>query len=103
MQHSCRALAVQLDALGAQPGLQACAVRARALALALAQFTDDAPEQGDTDTDAGTDSDIDVEADAEVLRVAGARTVSTHARGFALRLLPYEIASRFQRAALASR
>ena len=95
VQHSCRALAVQLDALGAQPGLQACAVRARALALALAQFTDDAPEQGDTDTDAGTDSDIDVEADAEVLRVAGARTVSTHPRGFALRLLPYEIASRF--------
>jgi ATP-dependent DNA helicase DinG len=94
LQHSCRALAAQLDALGAQPGLQACAVRARALALALAQFTDDAPEQADSDGD--TDSDGDADVDAEVLRIAGARTVSTHPRGFAMRLLPYEIASRFQ-------
>jgi ATP-dependent DNA helicase DinG len=95
LQHSCRELAAQLDALGAQPGLQACALRARALALALGQIIDEAPE---TDTNAGVDADDDADgvAAAATVSVAGARTVSTHARGFALRLLPYEIASRFQ-------
>jgi ATP-dependent DNA helicase DinG len=90
MQRACRALAAQLETLAAQPGLQACAVRARALALSLAQIIDDVPERGDTDTDAEGDADV------AAIRVAGARTVSTHPRGFALRLLPYEIASRFQ-------
>ena len=102
LQHACRELAAQLDALGAQPGLQACAVRARALALALGQIIDEAPGQAGTDTGAETDTeayaddDIDGVAATATVGVAGARTVSTHARGFALRLLPYEIASRFQ-------
>ncbi|HEX2790991.1 MAG TPA: ATP-dependent DNA helicase, partial [Steroidobacteraceae bacterium] len=94
LQRSCRELAAQLDALPAQPGLQACAARARALAMALAQIIDEAPGEGDTRTDADADAGADAGGDA--VRVAGARTVSTHARGFALRLLPYEIASRFR-------
>ena len=100
VRRSCSALAAQLDALAAQPGLQACAVRARALALALRQIIDDVPERRDididTDADADADADAEVDADVAMVRVAGARTVSTHPRGFALRLLPYEIASRFQ-------
>src|SRR5580658_2380083 len=56
LQRSCRALATQLDALAAEPGLQACAVRARALALSLAQIIDDAPER--PDADAQVDADV---------------------------------------------
>ncbi len=98
LQHSCRDLAAQLDALGAQPGLQPCALRARALALALAQIINEAPEDAGSDADADADADVDADgvAATATVSVAGARTVSTHARGFALRLLPYEIASRFQ-------
>jgi ATP-dependent DNA helicase DinG len=94
VQHACRALAAQLEAFAAQPGLQACAARARALALSLAQIINDAPKAANTDTDIDVDFDADV--DVAAVGVAGARTVSTHPRGFALRLLPYEIASRFQ-------
>lgn len=94
LQRSCRDLGAKLDAIYPQPELQQCATRARSLAAALAQIIDEAPgaqaarvpEQFDAEADAGADA----------VSVAGARTVSTHARGFALRLLPYEIASRFQ-------
>lgn len=98
LQRSCRALAAQLNATDAQPALQACAVRIRALALALAQIIDGAPGQGDTDTDIDGDGDGDGDVDGAAAppRIAGARTVSIHPRGFSLRLLPYEIASRFQ-------
>ncbi len=94
LQHSSRELAAQLDAPGAQPGLQACGVRARALALGLGQIIDEAPEQGGADID--TDTDTDAAGAGATVSVAGARTVTTYARGFALRLLPYEIARRFQ-------
>jgi ATP-dependent DNA helicase DinG len=100
VQRAGRALAAQLEAFGAQLGLQACAARARALTLALTQIVDDAPAPGATDTDvepgAEAEPGPDAEAGAAVSGIAGARTVSTHPRGFALRLLPYEIASRFQ-------
>ena len=86
--------AAQLDALGAQPGLQGCGVRARALALALGQIIDVAPEEGGPETDVA--ADVDAAGAGATVSVAGARTVTTYARGFALRLLPYEIASRFQ-------
>ena len=89
LRHSCRELALALEAIGTQPGLQQCALRTRSLAAALSQIID---ESGHTDADPHVDADS---AAAEA-SVAGARTVSTHARGFALRLLPYEIASRFQ-------
>jgi ATP-dependent DNA helicase DinG len=64
-------LEAQLTALaGGTAELQACAARAAAQAQALRQI-------GEQDT-------------------AGARTVSSDARGFALRLLPYDIAPRFR-------
>ncbi|MFI4869501.1 MAG: ATP-dependent DNA helicase [Steroidobacterales bacterium] len=89
LQLGCRELGAALDALRPSAELQQCATRARALAAALAQIIDD---PGNGAGDAATDAAADAATDA----VAGARTVSTHARGFALRLLPYEIASRFQ-------
>ena len=58
-----------------EPGLEQCALRAELLAHALAQLLD---ESG------GPDSP------------AGARTASTHARGFELRLLPYDVSARFR-------
>jgi ATP-dependent DNA helicase DinG len=92
LQRSCRELGATLDATqaraGLQPELQVCATRARALAAALQQISyqpDDADQPPPMSATA-----------AAVASVAGARTVSTHPRGFALRLLPYEIASRFQ-------
>ncbi|HEY1726705.1 MAG TPA: ATP-dependent DNA helicase [Steroidobacteraceae bacterium] len=80
LRQVCGELGAALDAVATPGELQACALRARALAAALAQIVDEpAPESS---AEGGT---------------AGARTVSTQARGsFALRLLPYEIASRFQ-------
>jgi ATP-dependent DNA helicase DinG len=68
-------LAAQLEGFGSLAELQQCAGRARALAASLSQITAQVP-----DDDA----------------IAGARTVSTFARGFALRLLPYQIAERFR-------
>jgi ATP-dependent DNA helicase DinG len=56
------------------PGLEQCGVRARLLAAAMQQLLD---ESGGSEAP------------------AGARTASTHARGFLLRLLPYEISTRF--------
>ena len=83
---ACRDLAAALEAAGAaaaQPSeLAGCAARARTLAGALRQILS-APADADA---GGDDGDC----------IAGARTASTHARGFALRLLPYEIATRFQ-------
>jgi ATP-dependent DNA helicase DinG len=94
VRQGCRELAGTLDASAAriaQPSeLQQCAMRARALAGALHQVLSP-PERG---ADSATDSSADSSADYS--SIPGARTVSTHARGFALRLLPYEIASRFQ-------
>jgi ATP-dependent DNA helicase DinG len=69
-------MAAQLESLSTASEVQQCAVRARMLAQALAQII------GDDDTEAPS--------------VDGARTVTTHGRGFALRLLPYEIAGRFR-------
>jgi ATP-dependent DNA helicase DinG len=94
LQRCCRELGAKLDASGPTPGLQSMATRARTLAAALRQVIS-APE------DIGADGHGDAEGEAGGERaaaasVAGARTLSTHARGFALRLLPYEIASRFQ-------
>jgi len=93
LQRACRELGAQLEELAARttpaPDLQAFAMRARAFATALRQICE---QPGLADAGPGGDADADIDAD----RVAGARTVSTHARGFALRLLPYEIASRFQ-------
>jgi ATP-dependent DNA helicase DinG len=66
--------ATQLRELGASGGLEQCVVRMELLADSLAQLLD---ESG------GPES------------LAGARTVSTHARGFLLRLLPYDISGRF--------
>ena len=90
LQRSCRDLGAKLDAICPPPELQQCAARARALAAALAQIINEAPEPG------GVHADTAADAHAGTVGVAGARTLSTHARGFALRLLPYEIASRFQ-------
>jgi ATP-dependent DNA helicase DinG len=107
LQRSCRELAAQLDASSAQPELQNCATRARLLAAALAQIINE-PARSDADGDADADRGgaqaslqaialgTDLNAGAAAPSIAGARTVSTQARGFALRLLPYEIASRFQ-------
>jgi ATP-dependent DNA helicase DinG len=55
-------------------GLEQCAARLELLAAALAQLIDDSD---------GPES------------LPGARTASTHARGFLLRLLPYDVAGRF--------
>jgi ATP-dependent DNA helicase DinG len=92
LQRACRELGAQLDAgqaqSGPQPELQVCATRARALAAALHQISYQ-PDEADGE-------DAARPAEAPVASIAGARTVSTHARGFALRLLPYEIATRFQ-------
>jgi len=90
LQRSCRELGGQLDARCPQPELQICAARARSLATALQQVICQ-PEDADADEQAAQ-----LNGAAAAPGVAGARTVSTHARGFALRLLPYEIASRFQ-------
>jgi ATP-dependent DNA helicase DinG len=54
-------------------GLEQCGARARAISSALRQLLDESGEEAS----------------------AGARTASTQERGFLLRLLPYEIASRF--------
>jgi len=94
LQCACRDLGAKLEAIGPPPELQQYAARARALAVALAQIINDAPEPADGN--AGAIANADADADADTVGVAGARTLSTHARGFALRLLPYEIASRFQ-------
>jgi ATP-dependent DNA helicase DinG len=67
-------LASQLED-GAPPAeVQQCTARARGVAAALGQIVED--EAADS--------------------LAGARTVTTHARGFSLQLLPYEIAERFR-------
>jgi ATP-dependent DNA helicase DinG len=75
LQRSWLELGAQLDTASSAPELQQCAMRARALAGSLAQII------GDASDDVGS---------------VGARTVSTHERGFSLRLLPYEIAERFR-------
>jgi ATP-dependent DNA helicase DinG len=77
-------LATQLDADGVSADLQQCAARARGFAAALGQIVEDADHVSEADGPV---------ADGPV---AGARTVSTHLRGFTLRLLPYEIADRFR-------
>ena len=64
----------QLRALGASAGIEQCVARIELLCASLAQLLD---ESGDPGTP------------------AGARTVSTHARGFLLRLLPYDVSGRF--------
>ncbi len=64
--------------------------RARALGTALTQIIGEAAAQDPAQAGAAT-------ANAEgPVPLAGARTLSADARGFALRLLPYEISSRFQ-------
>lgn len=68
-------LSTQLEAVSAQADLQQGAARAKLLADSLALIIQD---------------------HADDSSLAGARTVSTHARGFLLRLLPYEIAVRFR-------
>ena len=93
LQRSCRELGAKLDASCPPPELQLCATRARTLAAALAQIIN---EPGPRDDDAEADGEGWQPEGSGAASVAGARTVSTHARGFALRLLPYEIASRFQ-------
>ncbi|HEY4975433.1 MAG TPA: ATP-dependent DNA helicase, partial [Steroidobacteraceae bacterium] len=89
LERCCRELGAKLDAMqahsGLAPELQICATRARALAAALHQISHQ--------PDSAEEMELAPNAAASV---AGARTVSTHARGFALRLLPYEIATRFQ-------
>jgi ATP-dependent DNA helicase DinG len=104
VQQACRELAGTLDAIAAraaQPAeLPLCAARARALAGALRQILSP-PDSVADDSDDGSDHDSDDDSSAaagagDAASIAGARTVSTNARGFALRLLPYEIASRFQ-------
>jgi ATP-dependent DNA helicase DinG len=113
LEQACRELAQRLDAVSATGAgtaaseLQGCAVRARVLAAALHQIAEEprgfpaanvGPDAAPADRDAasaGADTAVDSTSEAPV-RVAGARTASTSARGFALRLLPYEIASRFQ-------
>jgi len=110
LQRTCRALQARLEAAAgrsaATPELQSCAVRARALALALRQISEQPAYDSDARVDAGLDTDVAAAAAAADAgagagasagdSVAGARTVTTNARGFVLRLLPYEIASRFQ-------
>jgi ATP-dependent DNA helicase DinG len=63
-----------LHALQASAGIQQCAARVEALAADLARLLDQA---------CGAESST------------GARTASTHARGFLLRLLPYDVSGRF--------
>jgi ATP-dependent DNA helicase DinG len=94
LQRCCRELGAMLDASGPTPALQVIATRARTLAAALRQVIsppEDQPADSDDDGERGHGGET-----AAPASVAGARTLSTHARGFALRLLPYEIASRFQ-------
>jgi ATP-dependent DNA helicase DinG len=80
VRQACSHIGADLDTLASAGELQTCAVRARTLAAALAQIVDEPTDES-----------------AAEGAIAGARTVSTQARGsFALRLLPYEIASRFQ-------
>jgi ATP-dependent DNA helicase DinG len=67
-------LASQLEQDALPPEVQQCAARARAIAVSLGQIVED-----------GTAGSL-----------AGARTLTTHARGFSLQLLPYEIAERFR-------
>ncbi len=64
----------QLRALGSGPGIEQCEQRIDLLSASLAQLLDESE---------GPQS------------LAGARTVSTHARGFLLRLLPYDVSGRF--------
>ena len=80
-------LAAQLEPFGSLAELQQCATRARALACSLAQITAQTSEEEAIGQD---------QAIGQGEPIAGARTVSTHARGFALRLLPYQIAERFR-------
>jgi ATP-dependent DNA helicase DinG len=104
LQHCLQGLSTALQRLSPSGELQQCAARARALASALAQIIAQAPpqtgqaeeaEQHDgAGQDVGTEQDDGAEQDAQT-PIAGARTLSTTARGFALRLLPYEIAGRF--------
>jgi ATP-dependent DNA helicase DinG len=68
-------LATQMDDAASTTEVQQCSARARLLADSLSQIADEADESD---------------------RVAGARTVTTHSRGFLMRLLPYEIAPRFR-------
>jgi ATP-dependent DNA helicase DinG len=68
-------LADQLEASASSAEVQQCAARARAIASALGQI---------------------IAAEGEGSGLAGARTVTTHGRGFSLQLLPYEIAERFR-------
>jgi ATP-dependent DNA helicase DinG len=75
LQSALLELGAQLEGFGSLAELQQCGDRARALAASLAQITAQVAHD-----------------DA----IAGARTVSTYARGFALRLLPYQIAQRFR-------
>jgi ATP-dependent DNA helicase DinG len=67
-------MAEQLEATASPSEVQQCATRARAIAAALGQIIDDGDEPS----------------------LAGARTLTMHARGFSLQLLPYEIAERFR-------
>jgi len=75
LQPALEELAAHLEAGTSAPDLQQCAARARILAAALAQIVSNAGDEPG---------------------LTGARTVSTNARGFSLRLLPYEIAGRFR-------
>jgi ATP-dependent DNA helicase DinG len=63
-----------LRALPGAAGIEQCAERVEALSMALARLLDQS---------SGAESS------------SGARTASTHARGFLLRLLPYDVSSRF--------
>jgi len=67
-------LAAQLEAAASPPEVQQCAARARVIAVALGQIVGEGEEAG----------------------LAGARTLTAHARAFSLQLLPYEIAERFR-------
>jgi ATP-dependent DNA helicase DinG len=64
----------QLRAAGATAGIEQCVARIDLLCASLAQLLDESGDPGSP---------------------AGARTVSTHARGFLLRLLPYDVSGRF--------
>jgi ATP-dependent DNA helicase DinG len=94
LERSCRDLGAKLEASSPTPELQQCAARARVLAAALGQIVLDSPDAAAVPAEIGAE---DSASGQEAARsIAGARTLSTTARGFALRLLPYEIASRFQ-------